>query len=177
MSADARRLFFALWPTPEIQERMAEAARSHSIRGRLMRTERLHMTLLFLGDVDAGGQRAVTARIDGIEIPAFHLRLARLGHFRGPGVAWMAPVDEPAALLDLVGVLRDAAESAGLERETRRFKPHVTLARRAQPPRRQRLDEVIEWPVRAFSLTESTHEAGRAIYRDIARWPLRSASR
>jgi hypothetical protein len=65
-----RRMFFALWPEPPLQAAMAAAggavARNRNLGGRDIPPERLHLTLLFLGDVaprvtarSAGARRAV----------------------------------------------------------------------------------------------------------------------
>ena len=49
------RLFFALWPSPPLAASLAGWAQQARLTcgGRAMRTETLHLTLAFLGPVDA----------------------------------------------------------------------------------------------------------------------------
>lgn len=169
---DTKRLFFALWPPAAVQEAIAECAVSAGIRGKRVARERLHLTLAFLGDVDATVPDDLCAAADAIEAEAFDLVLSRLGHFYRASVAWVGPEATPGALADLAGQVRGAAGDAGVPVRSRRFRPHVTLARRAGRPSDWMLDAPIHWPVRDFSLTESVQIDGRAVYRDLARWSL-----
>ncbi|MEK7758301.1 MAG: 2'-5' RNA ligase family protein, partial [Pseudomonadota bacterium] len=52
---ETQRLFFALWPDPVLQQRLAQAAEALLPRaaGRRVRAENLHCTLVFLGAVEA----------------------------------------------------------------------------------------------------------------------------
>lgn len=92
--------------------------------------ENYHLTLRFAGDLnrhDAGewADRLATVRAD-----AFRLRLAGLGAFGGdrPHSLWAGVAPEPA-LMALQRAHERAARQAGLPPETRKYAPHVTLAR------------------------------------------------
>lgn len=176
MTAESRRLFFALWPPRDVADAIAAGARESEVRGRLVPPGKLHLTLAFLGDVPTDRIDALLAAGDDIRAADFDLCLSRLGHFHGPRVAWVGPKATPEPLVTLAAGVREAAAAAGIGRDTRGFRAHVTVARRADPPRRVRLSEPVTWRPDAFELTESARVAGKAVYRPLRRWPLAPAS-
>ena len=97
--------------------------------------ENLHVTMLFLGEVDAREVLDVCRSVQNAAeaIPPFEIEVTGLGGFpnlRRPRTLWIG-VGEGAA--EMVG-LHDALEGPLLElgcyrREERRFTPHITLGR------------------------------------------------
>jgi RNA 2',3'-cyclic 3'-phosphodiesterase len=93
-------------------------------------TEDLHLTLRFLGDIDARTADEFIESIGPFTVEPFELTLSGLGVFgnQRPDVIWVGA--EPK---DVVGRLNQwherAARAVGLEPDTRPFVPHVTLAR------------------------------------------------
>ena len=143
------RLFVAL--------EVAEAARKElerrvtDLRGRLPRARwvslgNVHLTLLFLGETAAAAVPRLVAALRPAfaGCPALDLQLRDGGTFppRGPArVAWVG-VQAPPALATLHGEVTAAAVAAlGIEPETRPFSAHVTLARCAEPWRREAAEE------------------------------------
>ncbi len=103
---------------------------------RWVRPEGIHLTLRFLGEVDAETDTRCRAvwreRIAG-HVP-FRFRLERLGGFppRGrPRVLWVGigAVRPEGALQALAGSLESAARLLGFPAESRPFRAHLTLAR------------------------------------------------
>ena len=94
----------------------------------------LHLTLRFIGEIDEVLAHDVDAALARLKARRFALQLAGTGVFGGnrPHALWVGVEKNP----ELVG-LRDKIEQAliraGLEPETRRFSPHVTLARLRDP--------------------------------------------
>lgn len=125
------RLFLAVWPDAAVREALAGWQRAWTLPpgAALVPSERLHLTLHFLGNVPVGELAALTA---GLRVPFEPFELA-FGHAElwPGGTAVLRPEATPPALLGLHGRL--AAALAGLDQplESRRFKAHVTLARRA----------------------------------------------
>lgn len=97
---------------------------------RWIAAEDLHVTLRFAGDVDKQTERDFIDALATIDLPMFVLRLSGLTAPGGrqPRAIW-ADVLASDALSQLQAATERAARSAGLEPETRRFRPHVTLAR------------------------------------------------
>lgn len=97
-----------------------------------------HVTLNFLGWVEARLLADVTAAVDAVarEHAPAPVSLAALGAFPRPRrarVLW-AGIDDPQALLPaLAGDLGDALRAVGYEPEDRGYTPHLTLARFKTP--------------------------------------------
>ena len=131
------RLFMALWPQPGVRAAVAawQQAWQWPPRAALVKTERLHATLHFLGDVDAARLPALLA---GLRVPfePVELTLGRAEVWPG-GIAVVRPLEVPASLLQLHADLAQALRSLDIPVEARPFRVHVTLARRAvgaRPP-------------------------------------------
>ena len=108
------RVFFALWPTAELQQRLygvAEASQ-RQCAGRVMRADSLHMTLLFLGEMERTRLPQLALAAEGLRAPAFVFELERLAYWRHNRIGYAAPVGEAAGLLDLVRALQDRVAAA-----------------------------------------------------------------
>lgn len=169
---DHKRLFFALWPSASVQTAIAKVTQTAGIRGKRVATNRIHLTLAFLGNVDSATVEQLRAEVAAIRAEAFDLTLARIGYFPKARIAWLGMEEPPAALMGLAEQIRQVAAGLELQTPTRRFRPHVTVARKAPHPPDRQLATPIAWPVRAFSLTESMQEQGEVVYQDLARWRL-----
>lgn len=136
---DTRRLFIGLWPLPEVREALAEhqAQWAWPAGAAPVRADKLHLTLHFLGDVD---RRAVAPLQQALQaVPAGRFELPWAGAQRwGGGLAVLLTAPDHA--LDVLHAqLGEVLRQQGLRVESRAFKPHVTLARKAPgapPPAR-----------------------------------------
>lgn len=167
-----QRLFFALWPSAGVRRRLGAVAWRVQ-RGRRVPAINLHLTLVFLGRCDAAARvRAVTAaNVLAASVPAaFRLHLDRAGVWRRQGIAYLAPSAPPEALGDLAEGLASTLAAHGLPRERRRFRPHVTLARRAGTPPPE--PDPVDWPVTGFRLLASEQGPDGVRYRCLGHWPL-----
>lgn len=132
------RLFVGL-PLPE-PLRAALAEHQNGVPGaRWVEPADLHVTLRFIDEVDEGLAADVDEALAAVRVPAPRIALHGLGAFgdrRGTRALWVG-VEPDAALSHLHDRVEAACRIAGLEPETRKFKPHITLARfssRAAPP-------------------------------------------
>ena len=174
-----RRLFFALWTDEELRRRLRERIDRRLILrdGRPEPIGNLHVTLVFIGDVEAGCVPAVERAVAGIPGTAFELSLERVGYWGRPRILWLGPREVPPPLYALVGDLRAAAEACGFAAETRPYLPHMTLARKVSRPPRVEAIEPVRWSISSYSLMESVPVAGRSAYRVLNTWPLQPESR
>ncbi|VFN06250.1 MAG: 2'-5' RNA ligase [Candidatus Kentron sp. G] len=174
MKPDHRRLFFALWPTEAVRRALRELLEKStpSLGGRPVPAENLHVTLLFLGSVDAARQGCLEKAAGGIDAPPFELRFDHLGSFPRARIIWSGVSETPPALLSLAAELGRGAAGCGLEPEGRPFTPHLTLARKAGKPVRDVPHAPVAWPVEGFCLAESLTLPTGARYRVLKRWPL-----
>ena len=176
MAPERQRLFFALWPDAALQARCGGlAAEVLGGAGRRIPAEKLHLTLSFLGSVDAPARACLEGGAETVRAAPFTLTLDRLGHFPRPQVLWLGTEAPPPELLHLVEQLRQVQRGCALEPERRRFQAHLTLARKVR--RRPRLGEVerVTWPVTDFALVASQTLPSGARYEVVARWPLNGA--
>lgn len=123
------RLFTALELPDGVKDRL-KLLRGKLPGGRWIDPENYHITLRFVGDVDADTARHFMSALGTIDFRSFQLRLTGLGSFGGnkPRALW-AGVEPTEALMALQRMHERAARVAGLPAENRNFWPHVTLAR------------------------------------------------
>lgn len=133
----SERLFLALWPDEAQRARLQAhaGAWSWASGARRTRVERLHATLHFLGDVDVGKLLALRSGL-GVSWNGCELVLDRAAVWPG-GIAVLEATDVPAALARLHSGLAQRLQALEVPVESRRYRPHVTLARKAfgsRPP-------------------------------------------
>jgi 2'-5' RNA ligase len=144
-----------------------------------------HVSLRFIGEVDEGIAADIDAALAQIHAPRFPLSLAGVGHF-GSGdkarMLWVG-VEKSQALLHLHGKVESALMRIGVPPETRRYAPHVTLARLKYVPSsslpkiqsfiaEHALVRAPPFDVERFSLVASYLTKSGPIYEDKADYPL-----
>jgi RNA 2',3'-cyclic 3'-phosphodiesterase len=178
--AEKRRLFFALWPDDGLRAAIAQAseaaATAAGIRGRPTPQERIHMTLLFLGDVAAEDEPRVMAAAGRVRSRAFELVLDQVGSFNRSRVLWVGTRRAPAALTDLWRGLREALGDLALEHNRLALAPHVTCLRDTSKPLKPTPIEPMSWRVREFVLAHSAPGAKNQgpAYHLVSHWPLQT---
>ena len=155
MSGPSRRLFIGLMPDDEVRGAIAEHQRRwYWNAGSLpTRSGRLHLTLHFLGEIDATREHALRSALAGEDVAPFELTLRTPECWSG-GIAVLRP-DENAMLHDLRVRLAARLSQTGVASMRGSFVPHVTLARaavNAAPPEGPR---PIVWTVTDFALVWS----------------------
>lgn len=170
-----RRIFFALWPEEGTRGLLEElSSRAHAVfGGRRMRTETLHMTLAFIGEVNAGCADVAQAGSDWLSSQrAFSMTIDQLRCWRHNRIVWCGPRQVPASLAGIARSLCERLGAAGFKLEARPFAAHVTLLRNADC--RGVAPEFVpfEWKARQIVLVESLPLGGGARYEIIGRWLL-----
>ncbi len=124
------RLFVAIDLPPDIKEKLL--AIGGGVPGaRWMTADQLHLTLKFVGEVDGGVFDDVVNALGEVASEPFDLTLKGVGHFpprRDPEVLWVG-VAKNERLVQLRNRVESALSRIGLARETRKFAPHVAIAR------------------------------------------------
>ncbi len=97
---------------------------------RWIEPENYHITLRFAGDIDNRLATEFAHALADVETHAFEIRLSGTGTFGGndPRSLW-ARVEPSPELEALMRANERAARKAGLQPETRKFRPHVSIAR------------------------------------------------
>ncbi len=93
--------------------------------------ENYHVTLRFIGELPGWRAEEVDEALAALRAPGFTLQLAGVGAFAKAGrvTSLWAGVERTPALEHLQAKVETALHRAGVERERRRFTPHVTLGR------------------------------------------------
>lgn len=136
------RVFVAL-PLSDAQRQSTALVRKQTMKPlseclRWEQPDKLHLTLSFLGEVDADRVAILCRRLTEVAAkhPRFSWNLSGLGVFGNRGrsrVLW-AGVHEPAGLLlPMQQAIQDVVLELGLSTDSRPFKPHITLARVVKP--------------------------------------------
>jgi len=167
----------------ELKRRQA-AFRAACPDARWTRSEGIHLTLKFLGEISDDQARKATEALKELgPFEKFTVGVGGFGFFpdaRRPGVFW-AGVEAPPALGELAGRVEECMEKLGFAREGRAYRPHLTLARfknpRSQPALvelagRESVTSLGRFDVSEFFLFESKLFPQGAEYRKVARFPI-----
>jgi 2'-5' RNA ligase len=163
----AVRLFFALWPPRDTAEALARWAKH--LDGKAIPPEKIHLTLAFLGGVEA---TKAMAAAKGVQAAPFELPVDSAKYVRGNDMVWVGPRAMPDGLKTLVERLHFALFRAEFILERRPFAAHVTLLRKAKRPEGIEPLPRVRWPVREFALVNSDFSR----YETLARFPLSAAA-
>ncbi len=168
-----KRLFFALWPDYETRERIYAVSKMLPEKyGRRVPRDNLHITLVFLGNIDTQQCQAIQQAASEISSRSFSLKLDRAGKWPRAKVFWLAPTTIPEEFTSLVTGLNKSAIDCGIKVESRPYSPHVTLTRKAKGPV-PRLDLTpFEWTIKSFALVQSNTLQDGAVYEVIKSWVL-----
>ena len=170
-----RRLFFALWPSDELRQRIAldHEALIRDSRGRPTASRNLHITVLFVGEVEEPQVSLVVDSGAAITAPRFQLALDSIDTLSPSKVLCLESSREPpSALLELAERLRFSLLDKGIKLKQQVMRPHLTLARQLPRPMHRRAPASYTWDVVEFVLVESTLAASGSEYEIIGRWPL-----
>ena len=167
-------MFFALWPEPEL------AGRLHALAGKILRpgdghcvaVANIHLTLAFLGSVDAAFRDCAEQAAAAIRARAITLTLEQIGCWSRTGILWASPVRVPEPLLSLVQELTAGLVSCGYAPERRPYAAHLTLARKVHRCAAPAPIEPQAWEVRRFCLARSHMDAQGAHYEMVREWEL-----
>lgn len=163
------RLFFALWPDPNVTRQLTQMARRLNLdsRSRPVDPKNYHVTLAFVGEVP-DARLAVLQQIGrSLRVARFAFKCDSIEFWQGSQVVVAVVRATPPGLLDLWAKLNDAI---GLSRE--RLRAHVTLARKVtQAPVPQAMSPV-EWQATDFSLIRSDTGGVESAYTVLDTWSL-----
>lgn len=124
------RLFFGLELPESVRQRLLSVQRP-IVGARWQSADQLHLTVAFLGSVEAQLLPDVREAARNLPVKPFDLTVSGIGCFGDPDHpknlwADVQPVEE---LTELHDVLNQRLAACGLGQEKRTFRPHITLSR------------------------------------------------
>ena len=186
------RLFVACELPDDVRQALAAVQDDLKRQGagglRWARPEGIHVTLKFLGGVDASRLEAITSALAAAVPEPFELRLSASGGLGGFGgarlrVVWVGLEGDVGPLAALAGRVEAALAPLGFPQERRPFAAHLTLARapdQATGEERRRLAALLKRyrppPLPSMILTEvslmrSVLGPGGSVYHRLASFP------
>ncbi|MEO0191489.1 MAG: RNA 2',3'-cyclic phosphodiesterase [candidate division WOR-3 bacterium] len=178
------RLFVAIELSEDVRTSVWEFERelmANYRHARWVARENLHLTLMFIGEVDARRADEIKEALRGVRAEPFAVSLEGLGSFpEGKPVArvlWIGVAEGAEKTRALAEKVRLVLEPLGI-RDDKPFSPHLTLARgrRETGIPLQRLGSLVFRPVGFkvlhFSLMESKLRPEGPLYTRIASYPL-----
>ena len=109
-----------------------------SVDGRFVPRENYHLTLAFIGEVGEDGARAAVRALDAAceGVAPIPLHANGLGHFGKPRDAtlWLG-IESQGRAEELAARVREALSENWVDYDSKAFRAHVTLARRARLPK------------------------------------------
>ena len=108
------------------------------------KSEKLHLTLKFLGDIDEEQLSALENVVENVKdrFSSFNLQISETGVFpseRNARVLWLGVKGEVETLKKINAVLETECEKIGFKKENRNFTPHLTIARIREPQKTKKL--------------------------------------
>lgn len=169
------RVFFAIFPDEFVQKQLAHQAEilEPTCGGRRMRTQNLHLTLLFLGEVSTHRIATLQQTMKNISAKKFELSLDRICYWKHNQIIYIQANQFPTELFFLVDSLKIALSEAGFLFDKFTYKPHVTLIRKATHSTEINLNDPIKWHVNEWSLIQSRQTENGVDYIPLKQWNLK----
>lgn len=170
------RLFFALWPNADEQAAMAawQPPLQQLCGGRQTPVDKLHNTLVFLGDVEFERLETLQLAAQGVGSASFQLVFDIARYWDHNHIVYAAPGKVPPKLVQLVSSLQQSLQLHHFKFDQRTYKPHVTLLRHAHwsGSSLPAMPQVV-WKMGEFALVQSVREGQGMRYEVLARFPLK----
>lgn len=151
------------------------------------KSEKQHITLKFLGNTSNNLLEKLRDSVSEVAArhPRFSLRLSRSGVFPRPSrprILWLGLEDRSGSMQPMFSELEDACQQLRWAKETRAFRPHITIGRVREPDDAGKLAErhlgtkiePAEFEVAEIVIYESKLQPAGSVYSRLAALPLKS---
>ena len=111
-------------------EKIKNTVRAYAIKGNFTLKNNLHLTLVFLGEVEQCDVDSIVKALDKVEYNKFDMTLNRLGKYsrRDGDILWLGMDKENSDLARLRKLVYRELGKLGFHQD--KFTPHITLGRR-----------------------------------------------
>ncbi|NQY62940.1 MAG: RNA 2',3'-cyclic phosphodiesterase [Alteromonadaceae bacterium] len=184
------RLFFALDIPDTDKQKLANWRHLHlNFPFKCVPHANFHVTLAFLGTISkeqqkilmseasqiAGQLRAKTKREIKPQIKKVQPKVLSFDHcelFKKPKVLFLGINASPQWLKLLAGELSACAKNIGLFQESRPFRPHISMYRKASGQQLTPLKKKLTIEISSFSLYQSISTESSVCYQPVKTWPI-----
>ncbi len=171
------RLFIAILFPEEITQYIQgvqEELRAQSKQGNFIEMSNMHLTVIFLGEMEATRLNHVKEAMRKITVPSFSVLIQDIQSFKTQeGRLYYLSVKKNDQLETIVEELNDALSKFGFDISDREYKPHITLAREVlllddSISLKSELVQPKRMDVEKISLMRSDRIDGKVVYKEIA---------
>lgn len=171
------RLFTAINFNDTVKDKLCEPMerlKESAIKGKFTCRENLHLTVVFIGEVDPQKLQNIKLAMDRVAEKPFDLRLSGIGSFKREGgdILWVG-AEKTEQLSSVYHQLCERLLQIGISIETRAYKPHLTLARELVMPAAFSMEafsqetEPLKVKVNSIDLMKSERIGGKLTYTKI----------
>lgn len=165
----------AAFPNKITQKRLAQKAEElhTTCGGRIIKTHHIHLTLIFLGNINTDRIDTLLETMKRISVKKFELELNKISYWKHNQIVFAGAVHYPDELFVLVESLKNSLTEAGFLFDNRDYKPHVTLIKKASHLANDQLIKPILWHINKWHLVQSKPGQKGVDYISLAHWPLK----
>ena len=189
------RIFIALELPQSVRDRLGKLQgrlKGSGDRIRWVNSSHIHLTLKFLGEVKEENLEKVirTARNVAAQFSVVKVKIGKIGafpNFSSPRVIWVGIEEDKDKLEALATGLEEKLAQEGFVKSSRKWTPHLTLARVKVLEEREKLKDLllqyckeaegIEVKVKSLSVIKSMLSPQGSIYTVLARIPFQNVNR
>jgi RNA 2',3'-cyclic 3'-phosphodiesterase len=169
------RVFFAIKPDDAALKRLAHLTKQlkSTCNGKYIKKANIHLTLVFLGEIAIDQLNLIRSAMNRITAPAFNFSVDKIGYWKPNKIIFARPNKCVPELLALVTNIQSMLSAIGFAYDSRTYKPHITLARKAKPIQViTALAPPISWLVTEWFLIQSKQTDLGMNYIPLDRWQL-----
>lgn len=169
------RLFLAIRFSDEMKAAVGSTItdlKQQGVTGNYTRPENLHITLAFIGE--STQVREISSAVKNVDFTPYVVELGHGGHFKD--LYWIG-LKHSDPLFEYVHCLRAELDRAGIDYDRKKFRPHITVVRRARAANEDS-PIVLHVPkakmkVTRVSLMKSERIRGKLTYTEVAGFPAK----
>lgn len=169
------RVFFAIKPDDAALKQLAHLTKQlkSTCNGKYIKEANIHLTLVFLGEIAIDQLKLIRSAMNSITAQAFNFSIDKIGYWKQNKIIFARPNKCVPELLALVNNIQSTLSAIGLAYDSRTYKPHITLVRKAKPIQViPALAPTISWRVTEWFLIQSKQTDLGINYISLDRWSL-----
>ena len=173
------RVFFAIKPDDAALKKLSYLAKqlASACGGQNTKQANIHLTLVFLGEIPIDRLAVLRAAVKCVSATSFNLSFDEIHYWKHNQIIYASMSKCAPELLALVDNLRNTLSTSGFSFDSRAYKPHITLVRKAKSVRMlPDLVTPVSWRAAEWFLIQSKHTDHGLKYISLDNWALNQSS-